>query len=75
MAEDCLFCKIVAGEIPSTQVHADDLVVAIRDTGTFMDPRSRKDWWQGRAAQYVAVGGGGGTTEAVEPTPTPTPSP
>jgi hypothetical protein len=22
--------------------------VAIRDTGTFMDPRSRKDWWQGR---------------------------
>jgi len=22
--------------------------VAIRDNGTFMDPRSRKDWWQGR---------------------------
>lgn len=22
--------------------------VAIRDTGQFMDPRSRKDWWQGR---------------------------
>lgn len=22
--------------------------VAIRDSGTFMDPRSRKDWWQGR---------------------------
>ncbi|HYU49243.1 MAG TPA: histidine triad nucleotide-binding protein [Candidatus Limnocylindria bacterium] len=31
MAEDCLFCKIVAGEIPSTQVHGDDLIVAIRD--------------------------------------------
>jgi histidine triad (HIT) family protein len=31
VAEDCLFCKIVAGEIPSTQVHADDMVVAIRD--------------------------------------------
>ena len=28
---DCLFCRIVAGEIPSTMVHADDLVVAIRD--------------------------------------------
>ena len=28
---DCLFCKIVAGEIPSTQVHADDLVIGIRD--------------------------------------------
>jgi hypothetical protein len=22
--------------------------VSIRDSGTFMDPRSRKDWWQGR---------------------------
>jgi len=28
---DCLFCKIVAGEIPSDQVHADDQVVAFRD--------------------------------------------
>ena len=31
MAADCLFCRIIAGEIPSTQMHADDLVVAIRD--------------------------------------------
>ncbi len=28
---DCLFCKIAAGEVPSTMIHADDLVVAIRD--------------------------------------------
>ncbi len=28
---DCLFCRIIAGEVPATQVHADDLVVAIRD--------------------------------------------
>ena len=28
---DCLFCKIAAGEVPSTMVHSDDLVVAIRD--------------------------------------------
>jgi histidine triad (HIT) family protein len=28
---DCLFCKIAAGEIPSTQLHADDLVVAFCD--------------------------------------------
>lgn len=27
---------------------ADWIGVAIRDTGQFMDPRSRKDWWQGR---------------------------
>jgi hypothetical protein len=26
----------------------DELGVAIRDSGTFMDPRSRKDWWKGR---------------------------
>jgi len=27
----CLFCRIVAGEVPSTRVHEDDQVVAIRD--------------------------------------------
>jgi hypothetical protein len=24
------------------------VLVAVRDCGTFLDPRSRKDWWQGR---------------------------
>jgi histidine triad (HIT) family protein len=28
---DCLFCRIVAGEIPSTRVAEDEHVVAIRD--------------------------------------------
>ncbi len=28
---DCLFCKIVAGEIPSTKVYEDDVVFAFRD--------------------------------------------
>jgi histidine triad (HIT) family protein len=28
---DCLFCRIVRGEIPSDKVHEDDLVVAFRD--------------------------------------------
>lgn len=27
-----------------------EIQVAIRDTGLFLDPRSRKDWWQGRQA-------------------------
>jgi len=27
----CLFCKIVAGEIPSTKVYEDDSVLAFRD--------------------------------------------
>jgi histidine triad (HIT) family protein len=30
-APDCLFCRIVAGEIPSTRVHEDEAVIAIRD--------------------------------------------
>ena len=28
---NCLFCKIAAGEIPSTKVYEDDLVLAFRD--------------------------------------------
>lgn len=28
---DCLFCKIVAGDIPSTKVYEDDSVLAFRD--------------------------------------------
>ncbi len=31
MSVDCLFCRIVAGEIPATKMHEDDLVLAIRD--------------------------------------------
>jgi histidine triad (HIT) family protein len=29
--EDCLFCKIVAGEIPSTKVFEDETTYAFRD--------------------------------------------
>jgi histidine triad (HIT) family protein len=29
--DDCLFCKIVAGDVPSTRVHEDDRVIAIMD--------------------------------------------
>lgn len=28
---DCLFCKIVAGQIPSTKVYEDEQVLAFRD--------------------------------------------
>ena len=28
---DCLFCKIVSGEIPSTKVYEDDLCYAFKD--------------------------------------------
>lgn len=28
---DCLFCKIIAGELPSTKVYEDDTILAFRD--------------------------------------------
>lgn len=28
---DCLFCKIIAGDIPSTKVYEDETVLAFRD--------------------------------------------
>lgn len=31
MPIDCLFCRIVANELPATRLHEDDHVVAIRD--------------------------------------------
>lgn len=34
--EDCLFCKIVAGEIPSTKIYEDEFVYAFAD----IDPQA-----------------------------------
>jgi histidine triad (HIT) family protein len=31
MSQDCLFCKIVAGELPSDEVYSDEHVYAFRD--------------------------------------------
>ena len=31
MSTNCLFCRIVAGEIPAAKIHEDELIVAIRD--------------------------------------------
>ena len=45
MSDDCIFCKIIAGKIPSTQVYADDFVYAFEDlhpvakTHTLIVPR------------------------------------
>jgi hypothetical protein len=33
---------------PFARARGGEIGIAIRDRGTFMDPRSRKDWWQGR---------------------------
>lgn len=31
MLVDCLFCRIIAGEIPSDQVYSDERIIAFRD--------------------------------------------
>ncbi|MCW2966977.1 MAG: histidine triad protein [Solirubrobacteraceae bacterium] len=31
MAEDCIFCKIVAGDVPATKVFEDDRILAFMD--------------------------------------------
>ena len=36
MSSNCIFCKVVAGEIPAEQVFADEQVVAFRD----IDPQA-----------------------------------
>ena len=36
MDNDCLFCRIVAGEIPTTVVHESDTTIAFRD----IDPKA-----------------------------------
>ncbi len=33
---------------PFARARGTEIGVAIRDNGTFLDPRSRKDWWRGR---------------------------
>ncbi len=33
---------------PFGKAKGNEIKVAIRDSGAFMDPRSRKDWWRGR---------------------------
>lgn len=43
------------GELPALRGHqpfgvalGNEINIAVRDTGSFLDPRSRDDWWQGR---------------------------
>jgi hypothetical protein len=31
---------------PFGRARSGEILVSIRDTGQFMDPRSRKDWWR-----------------------------
>jgi histidine triad (HIT) family protein len=37
MAEDCIFCKMVAGQIPVTKIYEDNIVLAFLDIGPLSD--------------------------------------
>ena len=59
--ENCLFCKIVAGDIPSTKVYEDDLCYAFRDiapqapTHILVVPKAHIDGCNGITAENSAV--------------------
>ena len=58
---DCLFCKIIAGEIPSTKVYEDDKILAFRDiapqapTHVLVVPKCHIEDTNGIAAEKSAV--------------------
>ncbi len=37
MADDCIFCRIAAGEVPCTRVYEDDTCLAFMDIGPLAD--------------------------------------
>jgi histidine triad (HIT) family protein len=47
---DCLFCKIVAGEIPARKLYEDDQVFAFHDIGPQAPVRTLKDLEEGDKA-------------------------
>ena len=59
--ENCLFCKIIAGDIPSTKVWEDDLCYAFRDiapqapTHILVVPKAHIDSVNGITAENSAV--------------------
>lgn len=38
----------LSGRQPFGRALGNEIKIAVRDTGHFLDPRSRNDWWQGR---------------------------
>jgi hypothetical protein len=38
----------LTGRQPFGRASGNEIKIAVRDTGHFLDPRSRNDWWQGR---------------------------
>ena len=45
MKNDCLFCAIAAGEIPSNKVYEDDLCYAFYDIAPQAPAATTAPWW------------------------------
>ena len=58
---DCLFCRIIAGEIPSSRVYEDDTILAFRDiapqapTHILVIPKAHISGCDGVTAENSAV--------------------
>ena len=46
--EDCIFCKIIKGEIPSTKIYEDENVLAFKD----INPASTNSYFSCTKATY-----------------------
>lgn len=61
--ENCLFCKIVKGDIPSTKVYEDELVLAFRDiapqapTHVLVIPKAHLSGVSAVTEEYAALAG------------------
>ena len=61
--ENCLFCKIVKGDIPSTKVYEDELVLAFRDiapqapTHVLVIPKEHISGVGAVTAEHAAIAG------------------
>ena len=59
--ENCLFCKIIKGDIPSTKVYEDETVLAFRDiapqapTHVLVIPKAHIDGCNGITAENSSV--------------------
>ena len=60
--EDCIFCKIVKGEIPSFKVYEDDKVLAFEDINPISDghtliipKRHAQDLWEIPGEDLIAI--------------------
>jgi histidine triad (HIT) family protein len=59
--EDCIFCKIIKGEIPSVKVYEDDKVLAFEDINpiseghTLIIPKKHANLWKISAEDLTAI--------------------